>query len=168
MGVFPFLGPLCVRLLEDAGLSPSGTRITLLCDNPFAPFLEQGLEVAGALVSTAAEIRSVPVGGADAVVVALDPSRNRPWGRAELSLIAERMPDAVLVQFWGDIDRESAPRPLRDAIWPPNAPAPGHMAVLLSALGHEPVVRLQAGGLRAAEIVARGQPLAEGGIAEML
>lgn len=168
VGVFPFLGPLCVRLLKDAGLPVPGLRVALLCDNPFAPFIGQGLRTAGALVSTFPDAGSVPPGDWQAVVVALEPFRNPPLGAVELRTLAARAPRASLVQFWGDIDRASAPGGWPTLIWPPNAPLPGHMAVLLSALGHEPVVRLQAGGLRAAEIVARGLPMTEGGVAELL
>ena len=40
------------------------------------------------------------------------------------------------------------------------------MGILLSSLGHEPIVRLQAGGLRAAEVIARGVAEMPGGIAQ--
>ena len=42
------------------------------------------------------------------------------------------------------------------------------MGVLLDALGHEPIVRLQCGGLKAAEIVFRSASCAPGGVAELL
>jgi len=41
-------------------------------------------------------------------------------------------------------------------VWPPDEPAKGHMAVLPSAIGPEPIVRLQAGGLKVGEVLARG------------
>jgi len=41
-------------------------------------------------------------------------------------------------------------------VWPPEAPPPGHMGVLPSAVGPEPIVRLQAGGLKVGEVLARG------------
>jgi hypothetical protein len=41
------------------------------------------------------------------------------------------------------------------------------MAVLLSEIGPDAVVRLQAGGLRAAEWVRRGLPVTAGGLAQL-
>ncbi len=81
VGVFPFLGPLAVRLLSEAGLPPCGARIVLLCDNPFAPFIERGLTERGAFVVNAARVEAVGSGEADAVLVALDPSMERRTGR---------------------------------------------------------------------------------------
>lgn len=168
VGVFPFLGPLCVRLLMDAGLALFGSRISLLCDNPFAPFIERGLTRAGAFVA----LNPSGLAGADwkpdAVVLALDPSRNPPLAEKQLSLLANSGREILLAQFWGDIDREAARRVWPGPLWPQNEPSRGHMAVLLSDLGHEPVVRLQAGGLRAAEMVARDAVLAGGEIAELV
>ena len=43
----------------------------------------------------------------------------------------------------------------RRACAPPVAPSRGHMAVLPSDVGPEPVVRLQAGGLKVAEVLLR-------------
>lgn len=167
VGVFPFLGPLAVRLLMDADRSISGCRIALLCDNPFASFIRTGLTEAGAEVSTFECVTAVPAGAWDIVFVALDPNRRDPLGEAALARLAEAAPQALLAQFWGDIDRAAAPRYFSD-IWPPLPPAKGHMAILLTALGPEPIVRLQAGGLRAAEIVYRRQPDSPEGIAELL
>lgn len=170
VAVFPFLGPLAARLLEDAGITLDGARITLLCDNPFAPFIDAGLRAAGARVATWASIDAVPTDlpTPDAVLVALDPARNDELGQPHLRKLAARAHGAVLAQFWGDIDRVAAGLVWPGRIWPPRAPGRGHMAVLLSDLGHEPIVRLQAGGLRAAELVARGSALEGEGIAELL
>ena len=167
VGVFPLLGPLAVRQLEEAGLTAKGTRVALVCDNPFAPHIAAGLTAAGAAVTSAARVSDLESGPQDAVVVALDPERNPALGAADLAHLAAAAPGGLLAQFWGDIlpeARESAP--LRT--WPPRAPGKGHMGILLSALGHDPIVRLQAGGLRAAEIVRRGLTEPPGGVAELL
>ena len=36
------------------------------------------------------------------------------------------------------------------------APRPGHMGVLPSAIGPEPIIRLQAGGLKVGQLLAAG------------
>ena len=166
VAVFPFLGPLCVRLLEQAGLSLPGAALALLSDNPFAPFIAAGLRDAGADTRIAAAIGDLDRYSHDAVVVALDPARNPPLEDVALAELSARAPGALLAQFWGDIDRSSAERIWPGRLWPRSAPAPGHMAILLDALGHEPIVRLQTGGLRAAEIAVRCEVARSGGILE--
>lgn len=159
VGVFDFLGPLAVRQLQDAGLDPDGKRVALLCDNPFLPFVYAGLEAAGAHAAVAASADDLPAGPFDAVVVSLDPYRNRPLGAHDLRVLARKAPRGKVTQFFGDIDRGAAAE-TRLALWPPKEPGKGHMGILLNVLGPEPIVRLQAGGLRAAEIAFRatGEP----------
>lgn len=166
VGVFPLLGPLAVRQLAEAGLTAKGARVALVCDNPFAPHIEAGLTAAGAVVTAVARIADLESGPQDAVVVALDPERNPALGAGDLERLAAAAPSGLLAQFWGDI----APEARNDTalrVWPPRAPGKGHMGILLSALGHDPIVRLQAGGLRAAEVVRRGLSEPPGGVAEL-
>ena len=64
-------------------------------------------------------------------------------------------PGAVLVQYWGDVDRAAlAAAGVR--VWPAEAPGAGHMGVLPSAVGPEPIIRLQAGGLKVGQVLAGG------------
>ena len=89
VGVFPFLGPLCVRLLADGGVTRPGSRVALLCDNPFAPFIMAGLIEAGfrpALLRSAWPPFRSPRW--DAVVVALDPARNAPLDGTDFGRLA--------------------------------------------------------------------------------
>jgi hypothetical protein len=72
-----------------------------------------------------------------------------------VTALGELAPGTVLVQYWGDADRAAAAA-AGVPVWPPEAPPPGHMGVLPSAVGPEPIVRLQAGGLKVGEVLARG------------
>jgi hypothetical protein len=110
------------------------------------------LRGAGAEAECAA---AVPAGeeAFDAVLVALRPRGAPVLPPAAMAVIAERWPCAVVAQFWGDIDRAALAR-LGVPFWPVEAPAPGHMGVLPSAVGPEPVIRLQAGGLKVGQILA--------------
>jgi len=165
VAVFPFLGPLCVRLLDDAGMAAAGKRIAILCDNPFAPFLLNGLSVAGGDVALFSCLAQLTRESWDAVVLALLPC-DTPLGRSDLAFIAGKAPGALLAQFWGDIDREAASA-LGLRVCPAAEPGRGHMGILLNRLGHEPIIRLQTGGLKAAEIVWRGDPLPADGVAAL-
>ena len=72
----------------------------------------------------------------------------------DVERISAEAPTAVLAQFWGDLARERC----TDAgvpVVPAAAPPAGHMGVLPSAVGPEPVARLQAGGLRVAAVLRK-------------
>ena len=48
--VFSFLGPMAVKQLHDAGVAVYGSRIAVLCDNSFSPFIADYLRGGGAAV----------------------------------------------------------------------------------------------------------------------
>jgi hypothetical protein len=161
VAVFSYLGMMAIKLLLDAGIAVYGSRILVICDNPFASFIERGLRCAGATVEVVADLGAATERNSiDAVLIALRPTVSAMIGAKEASRIAECWPGAVLVQFWGDIDR-AALAALGLAFWPERAPGIGHMAILPSDIGAEPVVRLQSGGLKVAEALMgleRGDP----------
>jgi len=166
--VFSFLGPLAVKQLHDCGLAVLGSRIGLLCDNDFLAPLHTGLASLGANVKTFDSVAAVHPGAWDAFVVALQPTDAPRVGQGEAAHLAACAPDgAVVVQFWGDIDRAVlAANGL--AIWPAHSVGQGHMGILLSEIGPEPIIRLQTGGLRAAEWVRRGGAVTEDGFAQLV
>jgi hypothetical protein len=166
VAVFPFLGPLLVCMLRDAGMMAAGKRIAVLCDNPFADFLVGGLADAGASASLFADVAGLAREAWDAVVLSLQPC-DEPLGVDQLKAIAAKARGALLAQFWGDVDRQAI-HALGLRICPAVEPGRGHMGILLNRLGYEPIVRLQAGSLKAAEIVRRGGPLLPGSVASLL
>jgi hypothetical protein len=156
--VFAYLGVQAAKLLLEAGIPVYRTRILLVCDNDFVSFIRRGLEGAGAVVvvTTAVTPAALASGPFDAVLVATKP-QTQPVGRAEAAWIAAAAPGTVVAQLWGEIDRAAlSERGL--TFWPRVGPKPGHMSVLPSDVGPEPVVRLQAGGLKVAEVVLRVAP----------
>ena len=154
VGVFEHLGPMAVVLLTECGVAVRGARVVVVCDNPFMPYLVHGLHRAGAEVSagesldSASDSRFRP----DVVLVALRPRGHPVVDASAARRLARRWPEAIVAQYWGDIDR-SALAAAELPYWPPEAPRAGHMAVLPSAVGPEPIVRLQAGGLRVAQVL---------------
>ena len=162
--VFSYLGAMAVRLLTDAGVAVYSSRLLLLCDNPFRESIEGGLAVAGADVVTRARLRDGPTDGDwDAVIVALRPRAHPVLGASDAHRLAERAPGAPVAQYWGDIDRDG----LLEAgvpVWPAAPPARGHMGILPSALGPEPIVRLQAAGLKVGEVLCRAEHLRPGDV----
>jgi hypothetical protein len=163
--VFSFLGTMAIKLLLDAHVAVYRSSILLLCDNPFSGFILRTLKKIGASVDLADSVANAPrYGEYDAIVVALQPQAHCVVSADDARLIASRWPGAVVAQYWGDIDR-SALQSLSVPLWPEHAPAAGHMGVLPSAIGPEPVVRLQAGGLKVGELLSRG---ARGGLHDCL
>lgn len=155
VGVASLWGALAVHLLADAGISPRGSRVLVLCDNPFESSIREALVAAGARVESCGGLGGASDGaGEDAIVVALLPRGGFCLGAEGAGMIAARWPKTVVAQFWGDIDRGALQRN-GISLWPSEAPAMGHMGILPSALGPEPIVRLQAGGLKVGEILAR-------------
>jgi hypothetical protein len=172
--VFDYLGMLAVHGLFQCEVPVALSRILLVCDNPFGPFIARTLERCGATVEwlgmnransdwpkkvrcrTANEPNDY-----DAVVVADTPTTRPTIGKKNDAKYTLRQLGTfpVLVQVWGDIDRGIIPTV---KCYPAKQPAKGHMGILLSALGPEPIVRLQAGGLKAAEEMLSGASEAAG------
>jgi hypothetical protein len=153
--VFSFLGVMAVKLLTDAGVAVYSSRLLLLCDNPFCSFLERGLTAAGAAVEVREQLADGPIDpGWDAVVVALRPCGRPLLTDTDAKLLAEEAPGALLAQYWGDIDR-GAVLAAGVPVWPEAPPRPGHMGILPSAVGPEPIVRLQAAGLKVGEVLCK-------------
>ena len=156
--VFSFLGLMAVKLLLDAHVAVYRSSILLLCDNPFSGFIVRGLRRTGATVVVAESVAAAPRQQRyDAIVVAMKPRHVPVVTAADARVIACHWPGAVVGQFWGDIDR-SALDDLNVAVWPEKAPGTGHMGILPSAIGPEPVIRLQSGGLKVGELLSRGTP----------
>ncbi|WP_378130966.1 hypothetical protein [Chelatococcus sp. GCM10030263] len=165
--VFSFLGPLCAQMLGEAGARPAAGPVAVLCDNAFGPYLEDGLGRAGFEIGRFTKAADLPCRAWNAVVVALRPAAEPRIDAAAARRLAMAAPAARIVQFWGDIDRTALAAAGLTA-HPRRAPRPGHMGILLDALGPEPIVRLQTGGLRAAEWVWRGGAVTPDGFAELL
>ncbi len=156
--VFDYLGTLAVAGLLRCGVPIATSKLLLICDNPFRRYILRTLLGCGAAVDHSSHLapRDEPrlaerddyhTPHYDAVIVADTPA-DRPilghTGQAKYSVEQIGRFDAV-VQLWGDVDRDA----IGDAVcYPAAAPPPGHMGLLLSELGPEPIVRLQAAGLK--------------------
>jgi hypothetical protein len=154
--VFSYLGQLAIRQLHEAGIAVRGTRLVVLCDNGFGPYIESELRGNGAIVTMATELTAPLLRPpADAIVVALRPREGPVLTADDARLIGRAAPATVVIQYWGDVDRAALSAEGLPA-WPERAPAAGHMGVLPSAVGPEAIVRLQSGGLKVGEVLAGG------------
>jgi hypothetical protein len=152
---FSYLGPMAAKLLLDAGVAVYRSQLLVVCDNPFMPYLHAGLERMGAKVVTRPRFDATELSDQfDGVVIALTPTGCPVIGEADLAALATTAPGAVLAQLWGDVPREWCAAHDVPCV-PAIDPGPGHMGVLPSAVGPEPIVRLQAGGLKVAEVLLK-------------
>ena len=152
--VFSFLGVLAIRLLHDAGVAVFKSSVLVVCDNDFGPYIERGLSQAGAAVDLVRDAAG-PAGVAyDVILVAMTPRPGPVLSESDVRRIAATWPDAVVAQYFGDLDRALVAS-LGLSIWPVEAPRPGHMGILPAEVGPEPTLRLQSGGLKAGEVLWR-------------
>lgn len=163
MKTFAALGKLAALGLERLEVPVSGSRLLLLCDNPFGPPMCSTLERLGARVKhrEAGSAADFDPRGFDAIVLALTPEvvhgRDRdnvggPASRFDVRAWTDQQ--ARVVQVWGDCARHALPGV---RFWPERSPRRGHMGMLLTELGPRDQVRLQAGGLKVGELMARGR-----------
>jgi hypothetical protein len=151
--VFSHLGEMAGRLLQDAGVAVHASHVLLLCDNAFAEPIERGLGAAGASVTTSATfLPLLDAERCDALLVALTPAPSPAISEADATQFISRFPGAVVVRYFGDLDIGVFSR-LGLPLWPDRAVPPGHMGILPSAIGPEPIVRLQTGGLKVAQVL---------------
>jgi hypothetical protein len=154
--IYSYLGAMAIRQLQDAGIAVRGSRILLLCDNPFSSFIAKDLRDAGAAVIEVSGLSAEVLGPyCDAVLLATRPFEGHNFTEADAKLLSHEAPGAVLVQFWGDADYPALTA-AGVPVWPEEQSRAGHMGVLPSTLGPEPVVLLQAGGLKVGQVLARG------------
>ncbi|WP_460935673.1 hypothetical protein [Phycicoccus ginsengisoli] len=178
--VFGYLGDMAVKQVFDAGTTPYRNRFVLVANNDFGPYIARvlGRVCAGLAVVAPDEQRNsyadLPgvdwVGGfpqvrlpaayraAEAVVFTAYPF-DRTWighgAPIDVAGLAASLDHPLVLRYAGDVDV-----PALEAhgvrCFPAVVPS-GHMGVLPSAVGFDPVIRLQAGGLKSAEAMLTGR-----------
>ena len=103
----------------------------------------------------------------NAIVLAQQPTERPQLGIHDLGAIAKVAPEAVIVQYWGDIDRIAA-RYFGLKVWPRRTPGKGQMGMALEELGPEPTISLITGGLKAAQMVLTGAARAPDDVAQVV
>ena len=169
IAVFDYLGLAALYGLIQCRVPPMHSRLLLVADNPFVGYVAKTLLGCGAQLEILggndvppemnSMKRSVDAPGQyDAVIVAepgLRPIIGRPGeARYNTKQIGRFF---ALVQIYGDVDRDS----LGPVVYcPQEEPLRGHMGINLSQLGPEPVIRLQAGGLKVGQVMTMGDQVA--------
>jgi hypothetical protein len=161
--LLPQYGRLGGMLLDEAGIEPRDANLAIISDTPCAPFIDRVLRDKGARVSIFPHPQLLTAGPWDAIIVAMRPSDKPPMNINSLGHLFEITPEALLVQFSGEIDRSAASY-FGLKVWPPKKPVRGHLGLPLDVLGPGPAIRKLTGGLKAAEVAYRGAELGPGAI----
>lgn len=144
VGVFDYLGTLVVKALIDTGMEIVNNKYLLICDNDFKEY------IAKTLLSMGAEVQFYPTRdlvGLDGIIFAHTPAICGGKLKINYDYLPKEVP--ICLQLFGDVNRN-----FFNTKWIPKVePDEGHMGLYLSDLGVETVVRLQAGGLKVAELL---------------
>jgi hypothetical protein len=175
--VFNYLGDMALKMIFDAGLCPYNNRFVLICNNDFGPFIAKVLcRVCSGLAICDTEVNKIKYEGlpiewigdfpdfksperfkkSEAVIFTGYPF-DKQWIGKENFLISvykirDEFPEAVLLRYAGDIDETYC----KDKIlFYPEFVHSGHMGILPSAIGNDPIIRLQSGGLKVGELALK-------------
>jgi hypothetical protein len=177
--VFNYLGDMAVKQIFDAGTCPYKNKYVLVCNNDFGPYIAKvvaricdGLAVIDKdenkdkynfdnveWIGGFPEVK-IPAAykDAEAIIFTAYPF-DQDWigDNTPLSVkqIKAEFSDPYILRYAGDVD----PKAL-DAAGIRYFPAQvhsGHMGILPSAVGYDPIIRLQAGGLKAGEALLTGK-----------
>ena len=172
--VFGYLGDLVVRLIQDAKQTPYRNKFIVVSNNDFTSYLCKPLVNMSAAVGVycpqeyKSEIENLGATylgdwnenqipndwkSASAVIYTGSPFSENLWGTFPLLNfnIWKTLSSPLLLRFAGDV-READLFQHEIEFYPSNVLA-GHMGILPSAIGWDPIIRLQAGSLKVAELM---------------
>jgi hypothetical protein len=177
--VFNYLGDMALKQIFDAGICPYGNRFVLICNNDFGPYISKvvsrvcdGVAVIDKnenkekytfdkveWIGNFPEVK-IPAKYRDseAVIFTAYPF-GQNWIGEDTELSAKQIKaefrDPFILRYAGDVD----PIVLEGhgIRYFPATVDSGHMGILPSSVGHDPIIRLQAGGLKAGEALLTGE-----------
>ncbi|MDB5119081.1 MAG: hypothetical protein JWN56_299 [Sphingobacteriales bacterium] len=172
--VFNFLGDMAIKQIFDAGLCLFKNKFILICNNDFGPYIAKVISKMcdGLCVIDTDEnkhkydLQNIDwVGGfphinipekykdAEAVLFTAYPFVNTWIGKNGEPIKVKSFQDALtnpfILRYAGEIDTQAF-KEAGISYFPKHVPI-GHMGILPSAIGYDPTIRLQAGGLKVAE-----------------
>lgn len=75
--------------------------------------------------------------------------------KISIELLKNQLNHPFILRYAGEINTKECDSS-SIGYYPPDV-KPGHMGVLPSAVGYDPIIRLQSGGLKAAELMMKGE-----------
>jgi hypothetical protein len=176
--VFNYLGDMALKQIFDAGICLYKNKFILLCNNDFGPFIAKVIaRVGGALAVIDRNENKVRydldqvewIGGfpdinipesykdAEAVIFTAYPFDQNWMGEQtaiNIQQLKSQLSDPFIIRYAGDVDPLALEK--NGVRFFPQHVSSGHMGILPSAIGYDPIIRLQAGGLKAGEALLTG------------
>ena len=176
--VFNYLGDMVIKQIFDAGLCLTNNNFLLVCNNDFGPFIANTISKVCANLGVVDldsnknnyDLKSIDwIGGfpqlnipekyktTEAIIFTAYPfDKNWIGENTEISLksLILQIDNPYLLRFCGDIERVAFDN--NNVKYYPKKVVSGHMGILPSAIGFDPIVRLQSGGLKVAEGLITG------------
>jgi hypothetical protein len=176
--VFNYLGDMAIKQIFDAGLCPYKNRFVLLCNNDFGPYMAKviarncerlavidkdenknkynldNIDWIGGFpeINIPEEYRN-----AEAVIFTAYPF-DQVWigDKSPISMqqLKQQIDNPLVLRYAGDVD--PAALKAEGIRYFPEHVHSGHMGILPSAIGNDPIIRLQAGGLKVGESLLSG------------
>lgn len=176
--VFGYLGDMVIRLIQDAGKTPYRNAFIVVGNNDFVPYMLKPLTASAARVGVFApsnykssidhlgaqylgESENFHVQpeweSAEAVIYTGAPFTHVRWHETDSLHVSElsKLNNPLLLRFAGDIDEQNLTA--HNIAYYPRAVASGHMGIIPSQIGWDPILRLQAGGLKVAELAHKNE-----------
>jgi hypothetical protein len=176
--VFGYLGDMVVRQIQDAKQTPYRNKFIVVSNNDFTPYLCKPLVSmsAGVGVYCPLEYKSeienlgatylgdwnsteIPDAwkSASAVIYTGSPFSENLWKKFPLLNLEvwKSLNSPLFLRFAGDLNEADFIQH-KIEFYPSNVP-PGHMGILPSAIGWDPIIRLQAGSLKVAELMKKNE-----------
>lgn len=177
--VFNYLGDMALKLIYDAGLCPYKNKFVLLCNNDFGYFIAKVLskvchklgvcdissnksKYSDLSIEWLGDFPAFSVSeefkNAEAIIFSAYPfDKNWIGGlgtQFEVNQFLSEFESPYILRFAGDIDEKICQKQLN--IYPQKVES-GHMGILPSAIGFDPIIRLQAGGLKVGELMVNNE-----------
>jgi hypothetical protein len=175
--VFNYLGYMALKQLFDAGMSVYRNKFILICNNDFGPFIAKVI----ARISDGVAVIDLDenklkyddsctwIGGfpnveiptdfkdSEAVIFSAYPF-DKLWIGNDTDININQLKDQLttpfIIRYEGDVDCEVLKE--NNVFYFPEFVRSGHMGILPSAIGFDPTIRLQAGGLKVGEALLTG------------
>jgi hypothetical protein len=182
--VFNYLGDMVLKQIFDVGICPYGNSFILLCNNDFGPFIAKTLSKLclnlGVIdLDSNKEKYDLDIidwiGGfpnvkvpekykkSEAIIFTAYPF-DRLWigedKPIDIHSLIEQFETPFTLRFCGDIDCEVFDKYALN--YYPKEVKSGHMGILPSAIGYDPIIRLQSGGLKVGELMLKKETIFAG------
>ena len=174
--VFNYLGDMAIKQIYDAGFCLYNNKFLLICNNDFGPFIAKSISKLSKNLGVIDlesnkenyDLENVDwIGGfpkiiipekyrtTEAIIFTAYPFDQNWIGENSIISIQEiidQIDNPNILRFCGDIDCSSFDR--HKVKYYPMEVGSGHMGILPSAIGFDPIIRLQSGGLKVGELLS--------------